>query len=106
MNKYELACQVAKDTGKSHKEVIPIVNSLFSILSRTILDGEKISVTELGTFSLKVRKQRQGYDTFRHVGMIIPEGMSLKFTISPSLQKKIREKYKHEIVPEKVMMEM
>ena len=77
MNKYELACQVAKASGKTLKEVIPIINSLFKVMGETILAGVKINIGDLGSFSLKVRKQRKGYDPYHRVPMIIPESMSL-----------------------------
>lgn len=92
MNKYELACQVAKASGKTLKEVIPIINSLFKVMGETILAGVKINIGDLGSFSLKVRKQRKGYDPYHRVPMIIPESMSLKFEAAPSLQKKNSDK--------------
>lgn len=101
MNKYELACLVAKDTKRPIAEVIPVVNSLFTVMADTLLEGEKITVAALGTFSLKTRKQRQGYDPYRRVPIIVPESMSLKFEISPSIQERIREKYPPKIISDK-----
>lgn len=101
MNKYELACQVAKASGKTLKEVIPIINSLFKVMGETILAGVKINIGDLGSFSLKVRKQRKGYDPYHRVPMIIPESMSLKFEAAPSLQKKIAIKCSQNIISEK-----
>ena len=93
MNKYTLACQVAKESGKPIKEVIAIISALFDTMAGSILDGEKISITSLGSFCLKVRKQHKGHDPHRNVPIIIPESMSLKFEVSPSLQHKIKERY-------------
>lgn len=93
MNKYTLACQVAKESGKPIKEVIVIISALFDTMAGSILDGEKIT---LGSFCLKVRKQRKGHDPHRNVPIIIPESMSLKFEVSPphpTLQHKIKERY-------------
>lgn len=101
MNKYELACQVAKASGKTLKEVIPITNALFKVMGETILAGVKINIGDLGSFSLKVRKQRNGYDPHRHIPMIIPESMAVKFEPAPCLQKKIAAKYSPDVVPEK-----
>lgn len=96
MNKYELACLVAKDSGKPLKDVIPITNSLFKIMGEKIHEGVKINIGALGSFSLRVRKQRRGYDPHRHVPMIIPESMTVKFEAAPCLQKKIAAKYSPE----------
>lgn len=90
MNKYTLACQVAKESGKPIKEVIVIISALFDTMAGSILDGEKIT---LGSFCLKVRKQRKGHDPHCNVPIIIPESMSLKFEVSPTLQHKIKERY-------------
>lgn len=100
MNKQELVCLVAKQTGKPIAEVSPVVNSLFEIMADRLLDGEKICVTALGIFGLKPRKQRRGYDPHRKIPIVIPESMSLKLDVSPSLQKKIKEKYGRVTVPE------
>lgn len=105
MNKQNLACLVAKKTGKPIAEVTPIVNSLFEIMADRLLDGEKICVTALGIFGLKPRKQRRGYDPHRKIPIIIPESMSLKLDVSPSLQRRIWEKYRRVIVPEPETME-
>lgn len=93
MNKYKIACQVSKMTGKPLKDVIPIVNGVFKVMGATILDDERISVSDLGSFSLKVRKQKNGYDPYRKRHMVIPESKCLKFEVSPSLQRKIKTKY-------------
>lgn len=106
MNKCEMAHQVAKETGKTLAEVTPVINSLFNIMGKTILSGSKFGVPGLGTFSLRPRKQRQGYDAFRRQVILIPGGMSLKFDISPSFQRKIKDKYDQEIVPQKELEEV
>lgn len=106
MNKYEMAHQVANETGKTLAEVTPIINSLFNVMANTILSGEKISVPRLGSFSLRPRKQRQGYDAFHGRVIQIPESMSLKFDVSPSFQKKIKEKYDKGIVQKKERSEV
>lgn len=95
MNKQELACLVAKQTGQTIAEVTPVIKSLFEIMADKLMDGEKICITALGIFELKPRKQRRGYDPHRKIPIIIPESMSLKLNVSPSFQKKIRERYDH-----------
>lgn len=100
MNKYKIACQVAKDTHIPLKTVIPIVNSVFDTMAAKILDDEKISVSILGSFSLKDTPQKKIYDLARNANLSIPACKKLKFTASPSLQKKIRQKYEKPLAPE------
>lgn len=107
MNKYTLACQVAKATGKPLKDVITILNSGFATMAATILDGEKISINELGSFDLKDRPQKSGYDIVRNIPIIIPKSKTLKFVVSPSLKKKIHAKYDNPVVSEhKILPEL
>lgn len=103
MDKYKLACQVAKDTKKPLREVIPIVDSLFRNMAETILTGERISITELGSFFLKVRNQRRGHDPHHNVPILIPESMVLKFRISPSLMNRIKMKYSHKTINDEMI---
>lgn len=85
---------MAKESGKPIKVVIAIISALFDTMAGSILDGEKISITSLGSFCLKVRKQHKGHDPHRNVPIIIPESMSLKFEVPPpTLQHKIKERY-------------
>lgn len=74
---------MAKESGKPIKVVIAIISALFDTMAGSILDGEKISITSLGSFCLKVRKQHKGHDPHRNVPIIIPESMSLKFEVPP-----------------------
>lgn len=97
MNKYELSCLVAKDAQKTIAEVVPIVNSMIKIMADTILANESINFTQLGTFCLKHRPARNGYDVYRKASLVIPESMSLDFKVSPSMRNRIREKYSQRI---------
>lgn len=102
MNKYELACLVAKDTKKPLADVIPIVNSMVTIMADTILAQEQITFTQLGSFCLKPRSPRKGYDPYRKVPITIPGGMRLEFRVSPTMRTQIKERYSHKITPELV----
>ena len=101
MNKYELACLVAKDTKKTLAEVIPVVNSMVKIMADTILAQEPITFTQLGSFCLKPRSARKGYDPYRKIPITIPGGMRLEFKVSPTMRTLIKEKFSQP-TPEKV----
>ena len=93
MNKYLLAREVSKRLGRSVAEVLPVVSELFEQMAATILEGEKVTVSSLGTFSLKERPQHRRYDPYRKVPIVIPAGKAVRFTVSPSLQRRIRARY-------------
>lgn len=93
MNKYEIACHVSKKTGKPLKDVIPVVSGVFEVMADNIIEDERINISALGSFSLKVREEKVGYDPYRGTRIVIPEGRSLRFKASPSIQKKIKTRY-------------
>ena len=93
MNKRVLVRDVARDLGKSQQEVSLVVNALFTRLATAILDGERITISSLGTFSLKDRSERRGYNPHRRVSMTIPAGKTVRFAASAVLQRRIRKCY-------------
>lgn len=93
MNKYTLACLVAKELKKPVKDVLPIINALIKQLVRSILDGHKVTISSLGSFRLRECRERKGYDPYRREHILVPAGMSIRFTVSPMLQERINAHY-------------
>lgn len=93
MNKYMLVRLVSKELGKPMSEVLPVVGTLFEQMAATILDGEKVTIASLGTFSLKERPQHRRYDPYHKVPIVVPAGKAVRFAVSPSLQRQVHERY-------------
>ena len=82
MNKATLSRRVAAELDLTICEVQPVVNALFEQMTEALLDGEKIAISSLGTFSLKESPARNGYD---------PASTSVRYAVSPSQQRRLRE---------------
>ena len=67
MNKRELIEKVAEKNGTSKVEAAK--------------KGEKISLLELGSFAIRERKERNGYNPNSKENMVIPAKKVVKFSI-------------------------
>lgn len=93
MNKETLIRRVAAELGLTMREVQPVVNALFEQMAASLLDGDKITISSLGTFSLKERPARTGYDPHRRIRITIPAGKSVRYAASPSLLRRLRARH-------------
>ena len=66
MNKRELIEKVAEKNGT---------------MAETLKKGEKISLLELGSFAIRERKERNGYNPNSKENMVIPAKKVVKFSI-------------------------
>ena len=66
MNKRELIEKVAEKNGTR---------------AETLKKGEKISLLELGSFAIRERKERNGYNPNSKENMVIPAKKVVKFSI-------------------------
>ena len=82
MNKYALIRQVSKMLERPMREVVPIVNALFDCIVASILDGQKVTISSLGSFRLLDFRERKAY---RHKSIVVPTGKLVRFTFSPAL---------------------
>ena len=62
MNQKELIKKISIETNIPKKEVICVLDSLAEIIEKTAFRGEKVTLTKLGIFKLKVKRERYGYD--------------------------------------------
>lgn len=60
MNKTELIEAVASKSGLSKKDTENIINAFTSIITDTLVDGDKVSITGFGTFDVVERAARTG----------------------------------------------
>lgn len=94
MNKYLLARQVSQKLECPIREVMPIVNALFECIVASLLDGQKVTVSSLGSFRLRDRRARKAYDPYRREHILVPAGKSVRFTTSPAFQERIDARYR------------
>lgn len=60
MTKNELVDKISEDTGVSKKDASEVLKSFQENVMGALADGESISFVGFGTFSTKVRPERQG----------------------------------------------
>ncbi|PKN13089.1 MAG: integration host factor subunit beta [Deltaproteobacteria bacterium HGW-Deltaproteobacteria-4] len=60
MNKSELIEALAKEKELTYKRSEEIVNTIFSALSKTLIDGGRIEIRGFGSFVVKDYKSYQG----------------------------------------------
>src|SRR3954454_4851314 len=58
MNKGGLVAEVAKRTGVSKAEVARVVDTSIDVIRETVVDGERVTLADFGTFERKHRNER------------------------------------------------
>ena len=58
MNKGGLVAEVAKRTGVSKAEVARVVDASIDVIRETVVDGERVTLADFGTFERKRRNRR------------------------------------------------
>lgn len=87
MNKADLIQHVATDAGVTRAQAVKAVKSLVKNIRDTIQQGDKISLSGLGTFKVKARKARPGRNPKTGETIAIPAGRKISFKPSLSLKK-------------------
>ena len=85
MNKRELIEKVAKKTEPVRLKRLKAVNAVIGAMAETLKKGEKISLLELGSFAIRERKERNGYNPNSKENMVIPAKKVVKFSIGKIL---------------------
>jgi DNA-binding protein HU-beta len=60
MNKEELVQEVARKTKNSQKNVADIINTMMTVVQRTVAKGKKVTLVGFGTFEARKRAARTG----------------------------------------------
>jgi DNA-binding protein HU-beta len=79
MNKADLINRVAEDTNMSKTMAAECVNSVIECIGETLKDGNKVSLTGFGTFTMTSRKARVGRNPQTGAEIKIPSKNVIKF---------------------------
>lgn len=60
MQKTELIKEVAKAAGLKHDDAAKAVNALIEIITKTLQNGDKVTITGFGTFEVRESAARTG----------------------------------------------
>ncbi|MFK7807297.1 MAG: HU family DNA-binding protein [Saprospiraceae bacterium] len=79
MNKADLISRVAEDTNMSKTMTAECINSVIGCIGETLKDGNKVSLTGFGTFTMANRKARMGRNPQTGAEIKIPSKNVVKF---------------------------
>jgi len=91
MNKSELVAIAAEYAGISKKDTERVLNGALDAAIRALAAGDKVQITNFGTFEAKQRKAKVGRNPVTRESMEIPATRVAVFKASKSL-KEIMEK--------------
>jgi DNA-binding protein HU-beta len=91
MTKAELIEVVAHETGAAKKTVASILDEAFAQIARAIRKEKRFWVPGFGTFSVRKRNARKGFDPSHQKPITIPAMRSIGFRAAPQLKKGIQE---------------
>lgn len=94
MNKVDLIEKIHDKTGLYKKDIGPMINALIEVISEAMISGEKVQITNLGTFERKIQASYQGIHPITGEPMIIPPVVKVHFTTSSVLKRKLKEQSK------------
>jgi nucleoid DNA-binding protein len=89
MTKAELIEAVAQETGESKKTVAGVLDEAFDQIARAIRKEKRFWVPGFGTFSVRKRNARKGFNPSDKKPMTIPAMRSIGFRAAPQLKKGI-----------------
>lgn len=90
MNKTELIEAVASKSGLSKKDTENTINAFTSIITDTLADGNKVSITGFGTFDVIERAARTGRNPQTGETIQIAASKSPKFKAGKALKDAVK----------------
>jgi DNA-binding protein HU-beta len=90
MNKDELINAVASKTGASKKETEDALNTILDVIEKTMVQGDKVTLTGFGVFSANQRAARVGINPQTKEKLQIPAMKVPKFKAGKSLKDAVK----------------
>lgn len=89
MNKKQLISEVTTKTKLPKSTVEKTVNTMLQTIAENVTEGENVSLLGFGTFSLRDRQSRNGFNPQTKQAVVIPSKKVIRFKASNTL--KIKE---------------
>jgi len=90
MNKTELAKAIAIEAGVSNVEAKKVLDAFLKATSHSLKDGQRVSLTGFGTFSVEKRASRKGRNPRTGAAITIPAQRVAKFKAGTELKNMLR----------------
>lgn len=91
MNSSELISRLSKKLQLSKAEVTERMQDTISIISTGLLNGDSVSLGNLGTLEVKKRNERVSVNPASGKRMLIPPKLIVKYKVSSSLKEKVKD---------------
>jgi DNA-binding protein HU-beta len=91
MQKTEFIKAVAERTGSSQKETKQIIDAALDIITETLADGKKVTLTGFGTFEVRERQEREGVNPQTRKKITIPATKTPGFSASSTLKEEVKK---------------
>lgn len=86
MNKAQLISKIAEDAGMQKKEIEKVINSFVNVVTDTLKSGEKIQMVGFGTFEVRERAERKGFNPSTKAEITIPASKAPVFKVGKGLK--------------------
>jgi DNA-binding protein HU-beta len=86
MNKRQLIIDVAKRNGLKKSMVEKSINAALKVIAEKVTEGENVSLLGFGTFSIKERQARNGFNPQTKKAVNIPSKKVIRFKASNTLK--------------------
>jgi DNA-binding protein HU-beta len=90
MIKSDLVEKIQEKTGLLKKDISPVVDTLFEIMTEALKKGDKVKITNFGTFEKSLQEGYLGVYPQTGEPLRIEPFVKVKFTSSSVLKKNIR----------------
>ncbi len=91
MTKADLVARISEEAGISKKAANAALDSVISAIHDVLKKGEKIRLSDLGTFAVVTRKARKGVNPRTGKPIKIPETKAPKFSAAKALRDAVKK---------------
>ena len=91
MNKTELVAAVAEKVGLTKKDAERVINAAIDAVSKSLVEGDKVSISGFGIFETKQREARVGRNPRTKESIQIPATRLPAFKASKTLKDSVAE---------------
>lgn len=87
----ELATAVNEKLGLSQRSAAEIVDTVFTVMKNTMIDGESVKLVQFGTLAVRDKAPRRGRNPRTGEAMIITERQMVSFRPSKRLRERLNK---------------
>jgi DNA-binding protein HU-beta len=91
MTKADLVSRIAEEAGVSKKAAVMALDAVIAAIHEVLKKGEKIRITDLGSFSVVKRQARQGVNPRTGKPIKIPATKAPKFSAAKALKDVVKK---------------